>query len=171
MQRRKIRARRQNDPKDEDFCVSVFRDNAGGIIFDENWLITDKAETHNSPSALDPFGGAITGIVGVNRDCLGRQGCKACDEPLRFLSGRSAHEPQNITATKMNAVLSPETIMNGVVAGVESGGNCSGIPTPQWFVYFDERFVGKPLVFVGTIGLISREINGTPGHKKKRQSG
>ncbi|MEK7085903.1 MAG: phosphoribosylformylglycinamidine synthase, partial [Patescibacteria group bacterium] len=49
----------------QDFCVSVFSDNAGGIIFDKNWIVTDKAETHNSPSALDPFGGAITGIVGV----------------------------------------------------------------------------------------------------------
>ncbi|MFH1218753.1 MAG: phosphoribosylformylglycinamidine synthase, partial [Candidatus Peregrinibacteria bacterium] len=55
----------------KDFCVSVFKDNSGGIIFDKDWVITDKAETHNSPSALDPFGGAITGIVGVNRDTIG----------------------------------------------------------------------------------------------------
>ena len=54
-----------------DFCASVFTDNSGGIIFDENYLITDKVETHNTPSALDPFGGAVTGIVGVNRDALG----------------------------------------------------------------------------------------------------
>lgn len=60
-----------------DICVSVFKDNSGGIVFDDEWLITDKVETHNSPSALDPFGGAITGIVGVNRDCLGfGQGAK-----------------------------------------------------------------------------------------------
>src|SRR3989344_4801072 len=54
-----------------DFCVSVFSDNAGGIIFDNKYMVTHKVETHNSPSALDPFGGAITGIVGVNRDTIG----------------------------------------------------------------------------------------------------
>ncbi len=56
---------------EDDFCVSVFTDNSGVIKFDKNFYITDKAETHNSPSALDPFGGAITGIVGVNRDTIG----------------------------------------------------------------------------------------------------
>ncbi len=61
----------RKEKEDKDFCVSVFNDNSGGIIFDEKWVISDKAETHNSPSALDPFGGAITGIVGVNRDCIG----------------------------------------------------------------------------------------------------
>jgi phosphoribosylformylglycinamidine (FGAM) synthase-like enzyme len=71
----------------DDICVSVFKDNAGAIIFDDQpWLITDKVETHNSPSALDPFGGAITGIVGVNRDCMGfGQGRKTGHQPLRFL--------------------------------------------------------------------------------------
>ncbi|MCB1562305.1 MAG: phosphoribosylformylglycinamidine synthase [Alphaproteobacteria bacterium] len=168
-----IRAHRQNDPKDEDFCVSVFSDNAGGIIFDENWLITDKVETHNSPSALDPFGGAITGIVGVNRDCLGfGKGAKPVMNRYGFCLADPRTKPKYYRDEKCtNAVLSPETIMNGVVAGVESGGNCSGIPTPQGFVYFDERFVGKPLVFVGTIGLIPREINGTPGHEKNVNPG
>ena len=71
---------------DDDICVSVFSDNAGGIIFDENYLITDKVETHNSPSALDPFGGAITGIVGVNRDCIGfRSRRKTNHQPLWLL--------------------------------------------------------------------------------------
>src|SRR5204862_3795873 len=62
-----IRKRKGN----KDFCVSVFKDNSGAIVFDDDYLITHKVETHNSPSALDPFGGAITGIVGVNRDALG----------------------------------------------------------------------------------------------------
>ncbi len=62
--------RKQKQEKGEDFCVSVFSDNAGGIIFDKDYLITHKVETHNSPSALDPFGGAVTGIVGVNRDAI-----------------------------------------------------------------------------------------------------
>ena len=156
-----------------DICVSVFSDNAGAIIFDENYLITDKVETHNSPSALDPFGGAITGIVGVNRDCLGfGQGAK----PVINRYGFCLADPRETVEyyrdqKKTQAVLQPKTIMNGVVEGVEAGGNCSGIPTPQGFVYFDDRYVGKPLVFVGTIGLIPREINGKPSHIKKAQAG
>ncbi len=158
---------------DSDICVSVFSDNAGGIIFDDEYLITDKVETHNSPSALDPFGGAITGIVGVNRDCIGfGQGAKPIVNRYGFCLADPKLKPdyyrdKNCT----DALLPPETIMNGVVAGVESGGNCSGIPTPAGFVYFDNRFAGKPLVFVGTIGLIPREINGKAGHKKQAIAG
>ncbi len=158
---------------EDDICVSVFSDNAGGIIFDDNHLITDKVETHNSPSALDPFGGAITGIVGVNRDCLGfGQGAK----PVMNRYGYCLADPRTSPKlyrdkAKTNPILSPETIMNGVIAGVEAGGNCSGIPTPQGFAYFDERYVGKPLVYVGTIGLIPREINGKPGHEKCAKAG
>jgi len=55
----------------DNFCVSLFSDNAGGISFDKNWVVCHKVETHNTPSALDPFGGALTGITGVNRDCIG----------------------------------------------------------------------------------------------------
>ncbi len=164
-----IRAKRGKD----DICVSVFSDNAGGIIFDENYLITDKVETHNSPSALDPFGGAITGIVGVNRDCLGfGKGAKPVINRYGFCFADPRTNPELYrNPSKTERVLSPETIMNGVVRGVESGGNCSGIPTPQGFVYFDDRFVGKPLVFVGTIGIIPRTINGTPGHEKRARPG
>lgn len=158
---------------EDDICVSVFSDNAGGIIFDENYLITDKVETHNSPSALDPFGGAITGIVGVNRDCIGfGQGAKPIINRYGFCLADPRLKPNYYRDQKCtDSLLPPETIMNGVVAGVEAGGNCSGIPTPQGFVYFDDRFAGKPLVFVGTIGLIPREINGKPGHVKKANAG
>ena len=72
------------------FCVSVFKDNSGAIAFDENFLITDKVETHNSPSALDPFGGAMTGIVGVNRDCLGfGRGARPIANRFGIFVGRS----------------------------------------------------------------------------------
>jgi phosphoribosylformylglycinamidine (FGAM) synthase-like enzyme len=186
-----------------DICVSVFSDNAGGIIFDDEYLITDKVETHNSPSALDPFGGAITGIVGVNRDCMGfgkgakpvinRYGFCLADPrpPSRHSHERGNPEPQENMDSRLRGndgvgkskfdlyrdkartipILPPENIMNGVVQGVEAGGNQSGIPTPQGFVYFDDRYVGKPLVFVGTIGLIPREINGIPGHEKAARPG
>lgn len=156
-----------------DICVSVFSDNAGGIIFDDEYLITDKVETHNSPSALDPFGGAITGIVGVNRDCMGfGKGAKPVINRYGFCLADPRTSPELYRdKDKTIPILPPENIMNGVVQGVEAGGNQSGIPTPQGFVYFDDRFVGKPLVFVGTIGLIPREINGTPGHEKAAKPG
>lgn len=153
---------------ENDICVSVFSDNAGAIIFDDNYLITDKVETHNSPSALDPFGGAITGIVGVNRDCIGfGQGAKPIINRYGFCLADPSTSPEYYRDKALtNPILPPATIMRGVVEGVEAGGNQSGIPTPQGFVNFDPRFVGKPLVFVGTIGLIPRQIKGKDSHVK-----
>jgi len=158
---------------DDDICVSVFSDNAGGIIFNDEYLIADKVETHNSPSALDPFGGAITGIVGVNRDCVGfGMGAKPVLNRYGFCFADPRSNPGLYRdKAASDPMLSPETIMNGVIAGVEAGGNQSGIPTPQGFAIFDDRFAGKPLVFVGTIGLIPRTINGKPGHEKCAQPG
>ena len=157
----------------KDFCVSVFNDNSGAIAFDEDYLITDKAETHNSPSALDPFGGAITGIVGVNRDTIGFG--KAA-KPIMNKYGYCFADPLDknpIYRDKelKNPALPPRRIIDGVVAGVNSGGNCSGIPTPQGWQYFDDRYKGKPLVFVGTVGLIPREINGVPSWEKEAKAG
>lgn len=157
----------------DDFCVSVFTDNSGGIAFDKDFVITHKVETHNSPSALDPFGGAVTGIVGVNRDTLGfGLGAK----PIANFYGYCFADPFTDTPLykaprKEQKMLSSRRIMNGVIDGVNNGGNCSGIPTPQGFVYFDERYRGKPLVFVGTIGLIPRKIKGKLSHVKKAKLG
>lgn len=157
----------------KDFCVSVFSDNSGGIIFDENWVITDKAETHNSPSALDPFGGAITGIVGVNRDCIGfGKGAKPIINKYGYCVGlpddcEPIYRDKKLTAP----ALSPKRILEGVIEGVNAGGNCSGIPTPQGFVYFHKDYKGKPLIFVGTVGLIPRKINGKPGWEKCAKKG
>lgn len=158
---------------ENDFCVSVFSDNSGGIIFDENYLITDKAETHNSPSALDPFGGAITGIVGVNRDTIGfGKGAKPIINKYGFCVGLPDDKKQLYRdKEKTKPTLSPRRILDGVVDGVNAGGNCSGIATPQGFVYFDDSYKGKPLVFVGTIGLIPREIDHKPSHLKKALPG
>ena len=152
-----------------DFCVSVFSDNAGGILFDKNWVITDKAETHNSPSALDPFGGAVTGIVGVNRDTIGfGKGAKPIINKYGYCVGEPYDKEPIYKDKKLtNKILSPRRILEGVVAGVNAGGNCSGIPTPQGFVYFDKSYKGKPLIFVGTVGLIPRKINGKPSWKKQ----
>jgi phosphoribosylformylglycinamidine synthase subunit PurSL len=166
-----VRVRREMG--DRDFCVSVFEDNSGGIRFDDNYIISDKVETHNSPSALDPFGGAITGIVGVNRDAIGF-GMAA--KPVANRYGYCFADPFDATplykskdpSTRM---LSPRRIMEGVVHGVNAGGNTSGIPTPQGFLYFDERYKGKPLVFVGTVGLMPAQVNGRPSCSKRALPG
>ncbi|MDD5162765.1 MAG: phosphoribosylformylglycinamidine synthase subunit PurL [Candidatus ainarchaeum sp.] len=157
----------------KDNCVSVFLDNSGAIEFGKEWLVTDKVETHNSPSALDPFGGAITGIVGVNRDAIGfGKGAKPIVNRYGFcfaspFDSRPLYKGKN----KSSKMLSPEKIMLGVIEGVNSGGNCSGIPTTQGFMFFDERYKGKPLVFVGTIGLIPRQINGKSSSEKSAMPG
>jgi phosphoribosylformylglycinamidine synthase subunit PurSL len=158
---------------EKDFCVSVFSDNAGGIIFDENWVITDKAETHNSPSALDPFGGAITGIVGVNRDCIGfGKGAKPVINKFGFCTGLPEDKETIYRDKELNIpALSPRRILDGIVEGVEVGGNCSGIPTPQGFMHFHKDYKGKPLVFVGTVGLIPRELNGEASWEKAAKPG
>jgi phosphoribosylformylglycinamidine synthase len=146
---------------ENDICVSVFHDNAGGIIFDENFVVTDKVETHNTPSALDPFGGAITGILGVNRDTIGfGKGAKPILNRYGFCFGFPDDEQHLYRDQEKNIpLLLPKRIMEGVIEGVNVGGNCSGIPTPQGFLYFNERYKGKPLVFVGTVGLIPRNTS------------
>ena len=163
----------RRDKGDKDFCVSVFTDNSGGIVFDEEHIITDKAETHNSPSALDPFGGAITGIVGVNRDTLGfGMGAKPIINRYGYCFGNPQDQTPLYRGKNMtNPALTPRQIMDGVVAGVNAGGNQSGIPAPQGWAYFEDRYRGKPLVFVGTIGLMPRTVNGKPGWKKEAQAG
>lgn len=163
---------RKNKGK-SDFCVSVFTDNSGAIEFDDKYLITHKVETHNSPSALDPFGGAITGIVGVNRDAIGfGLGAKPIINTYGFCfadpkTKNNLYRDSSLT----QKMLSPKRIMEGVIEGVNSGGNCSGIPTPQGFVFFDQNYQGKPLVFVGTLGLIPKKINNKLTFIKKAKPG
>ncbi|MBI2610543.1 phosphoribosylformylglycinamidine synthase [Candidatus Kaiserbacteria bacterium] len=143
-----------------DFCVSVFKDNSGAIAFDKDWLITHKVETHNAPSALDPFGGSVTAIVGVNRDCLGfGLGAK----PIGNTYGFCVADPHDARALfrdkeKKQSLLPARRILEGIVRGVNAGGNESGIPTLLGFVAVDPSFRGKPLVFGGTVGLIPRRL-------------
>ena len=144
---------------EQDFCVSVFKDNSGAIAFDDEYLITHKVETHNAPSALDPFGGAVTAIVGVNRDCLGfGLGAK----PIANVYGFCVADPHDTRALfrdvqKRQPLLPARRILEGVVRGINAGGNQSGIPTPLGFVAVDPSYRGKPLVFGGTVGLIPRK--------------
>ncbi len=157
-----------------DFCVSVFKDNSGVIRFDDQYHLCYKVETHNSPSALDPDGGAITGIVGVNRDPMGTgQGAKLALNFYGFCFGNPYYKKQLPTRDRegKNPILHPRVIFEGVRQGVEHGGNKSGIPTPWGFLIFDDRYMGKPLVFVGTMGLIPKEVNGIPGEEKQARIG
>ena len=166
-----MRIRREKG--DRDFCVSVFEDNSGGIAFDEEYIVSDKVETHNSPSALDPFGGSITGIVGVNRDAMGF-GMAARPVANRYgfcFADPRDERPLYRGRDASTRLLSPRRILEGVVHGVNVGGNTSGIPTPQGFLYFDRRYKGKPLVFVGTVGLLPRKINGKSAVGKKAMPG
>ncbi|WP_425383836.1 AIR synthase-related protein [Wolbachia endosymbiont (group A) of Scoparia ambigualis] len=155
-----------------DICVSVFSDNAGGIIFDDDYLIVDKVETHNSPSALDPFGGAMTGVLGVNRDIVGfGKGAEPIMNTYYFCFAKEAKGKFYRDKERTDEILPPKYIMKKVIHGVNVAGNCSGIPTQLGSVYFDDRFCGKPLVFVGSVGIIPRNINNAPSHIKGPKNG
>ncbi len=170
---RKKKSTKGRSSSGRDICVSVFTDNSGAIAFDKNWLISDKVETHNSPSALDPFGGSITGIVGVNRDAIGfGLGAK----PIINRYGFCFADPNDMTVLCKSPnftqkMLSARRIVDGVIRGVNVGGNCSGIPTTQGFLYFDQSYRGKPLVFVGTVGLIPRKKGRKLLYEKKAKKG
>ncbi len=159
---------------DRDWCLSVFRDNSGVIRLNDAWSICYKAETHNSPSALDPYGGAITGIVGVNRDPLGTgMGARLIVNTYGFCFGDPYYKGEAYYRLpgQQEPVLHPKIIFEGVREGVEHGGNKSGIPTAWGFLNFDPRYMGKPLVFVGTVGLMGAKLDGKPSHEKAAQPG
>lgn len=139
---------------DEDWCVSVFKDNAGIVTFDDDFHVCIKVETHNRPSALEPYGGANTGIGGVIRDTLGTgMGAKPICNTDVFCFADPRTEAENIP----EGVLHPAQVMRGVVAGVRDYGNRMGIPTVNGAVYFDQNYIGNPLVFCGNIGMIPHD--------------
>jgi len=139
---------------DRDFCISVFHDNAGIVAFDEGWDLAFKVETHNHPSAIDPYGGAGTGIGGVIRDILGvGLGAKPIANTDAFFVGPCDLPQERVPKGSMH----PRRILRGVVAGVRDYGNRMGIPTLSGGVWFDEGYVANPLVYAGTVGLIPRE--------------
>ncbi|MDY7001961.1 MAG: AIR synthase-related protein, partial [Thermodesulfobacteriota bacterium] len=146
----------------DDFCLSVFKDNAGAIRLNDDFSLCVKVETHNSPSALDPYGGALTGIVGVNRDPMGT-GLGAdliCNTDV-FCFASPFFEGKLLPR-----LLHPRRVLEGVREGVEHGGNKSGIPTVNGSIVFHEQYLGKPLVYCGTVGLMPAEVTGRPGYEK-----
>jgi phosphoribosylformylglycinamidine synthase subunit PurSL len=149
------------------WLVSVFHDNAGVIAATDRYHLVYKVETHNSPSALDPYGGAITGIVGVNRDPFGTgMGADLLSNTWGYCFG-----PPEWSAELPPGLLHPRRIRDGVHSGVIDGGNQSGIPYARGWEFFDERFLGKPLVYCGTVGRMPVTIAGAPGEQKHARAG
>jgi phosphoribosylformylglycinamidine synthase len=141
---------------DEDWCESVFVDNAGVVRFDDRFNVAFKVETHNHPSALEPYGGANTGIGGVIRDVMGT-GLGA--KPIASTDVFCFAPPETPADALTPGTLHPKRVMHGVVEGVRDYGNRMGIPTVNGAVYFDERYLGNPLVFCGNVGLLPRELS------------
>jgi phosphoribosylformylglycinamidine synthase II len=136
------------------FCLSVFVDNAGVVAFDDEYALSFKVETHNHPSAIEPYGGAGTGIGGVLRDTLGTGlGAKPIINTDVFCLG-----PPDLPRDRLPpGTLHPRRVLHGVVGGVRDYGNRMGIPTASGALFFDERYVANPLVFCGSVGLLPRD--------------
>jgi len=131
------------------WCISVFEDNAGIVDFEDGYAIAVKVETHNHPSAIEPFGGAATGTGGVIRDILGVWGNPiACTDVLCF--GPLDYDYSRLPAGTKH----PKYLFRGIVAGIGHYGNNMGIPTVNGAVYFDEGYVGNVVVYCGCIGIL-----------------
>lgn len=161
------RADAGTDADGEPFLVSVFHDNAGVVRFSEQDHLVYKVETHNSPSALDPYGGAMTGIVGVNRDSFGT-GLGA--DLLTNVWGYCFGDPRHAEPLP-RGLMPPRRIRDGVHHGVIDGGNQSGLPYARGWELFDERYLGKPLVFCGTVAVMPVRTGGQPTHVKRAKPG
>jgi phosphoribosylformylglycinamidine synthase subunit PurSL len=150
----KVRTKLEENGKN--WLVKVFTDNAGVVKVNEDALFVWKVETHNSPSAIDPYGGAITGILGNNRDPLGTGvgGAK-----LLFNTDVLCFGHPSFSGDLLKNQLHPKRIFEGVRKGIEDGGNKSGIPTVNGAIIFDERYSGKPLVYCGTGGILPPRFN------------
>ena len=136
---------------DADWCVSVFKDNAGIVKFDDKQNVCIKVETHNHPSAIEPYGGANTGLGGVIRDPLGTGlGARPVCSTDVFCFARPDYPANQLPP----GVLHPQAVMQGVVSGVRDYGNRMGIPTVNGAVCFDDRYLGNPLVYCGNVAMI-----------------
>jgi len=158
--------------------ISVYKDNAGVFEFIKGvWNLAVKNETHNSPTALDPFGGAITGIVGVNRDPAGTgKGAEVILNFLAYFFGhiddlRKFYKGKTEDGTLVDLLLNPGQIYVGAARGVEQGGNQKGISINLGMLAQNDRYNGKPIVGVGCVGRMPPEINGEPTHEKHIDAG
>ncbi|MFQ5974698.1 MAG: phosphoribosylformylglycinamidine synthase subunit PurL [Candidatus Hydrothermarchaeales archaeon] len=137
---------------DPGWCFSVFEDNAGIVDFEDDTAVAFKVETHNHPSALEPFGGAATGVGGVIRDILGVWG-----EPIAN-TNVLCFGPLDMPYSKVpQGSKHPRFIYSYVVKGIGSYGNNMGIPTVNGAIFFDESYTGNPLVYCGTVGTVPKK--------------
>lgn len=139
---------------DKPWCLSVFEDNAGVIEFDDQFGVAFKVETHNHPSAIEPYGGAATGVGGCIRDILG---CGLGAKPVASTDTFCVAPPDFEHERIPTGVLHPRRTLRGVVGGVRDYGNRMGIPTVSGGLHFDDRYLANPLVFCGCVGLIPRD--------------
>jgi phosphoribosylformylglycinamidine synthase len=147
--------------KQKPWVVSVLWDNAGVGRFDDDHYYTITGETHNSPSNMEAYGGAITGIVGIYRDPLGTGlGSRLIMGSYGFCVG-----PRDY-AGNLKPRLHPRRLLDGVIEGVRDGGNKSGIPTPFGQVLFDHGYMGKCLVYVTALGIMPTTVHGEPSDQK-----
>jgi phosphoribosylformylglycinamidine synthase II len=152
--------------KKKDWVISVLWDNAGVGRFDENYYYVITGETHNSPSNMEAYGGAITGIVGIYRDPLGTgKGSKLILGTYGFCVGPRDYKGQ------LKPHLHPRRLLDGVIEGVRDGGNKSGIPTPFGQVLFHHSYMGKCLVYVTAMGIMPANIKGVSTHLKRTNPG
>ena len=149
------------DKIDAPRVISAFVDNAGIIEFDDEFEISFKVETHNHPSAVEPFGGANTGVGGVIRDILGVSAKPIANTDV-LCFGNQNLDPNQLP----EGVLHPRRIQSGVVAGVQDYGNKIGIPTVNGAILYDEGYTANPLVFCGCVGIAPKGR-----HRKNPQVG
>jgi len=152
--------------KKKEWVVSVLWDNAGVGRFDDNHYYTITGETHNSPSNMEAYGGAITGIVGIYRDPLGTgKGSKLILGMYGYCTGYRDYKGP------LKPHLHPRRLLDGVIEGVKDGGNKSGVPTPFGQVLFDDGYMGKCLVFVTAMGIMPATIGNVSSHEKRTEPG
>jgi len=150
----------------KDWIVSVLWDNAGAGRFDDNHHYVITGETHNSPSNMEAYGGAITGIVGVYRDPMGMgKGSKLIMGGYGYCVGPRDYDGE------LKPRLHPRRLLDGVIEGVRDGGNKSGIPTTYGNVLFHHSYLGKCLVFVTAVGIMPSRVNGEPSEEKRTSAG
>ena len=159
---------RQLRANGNDWLIKVFSDNAGAVRINTDSLFVWKVETHNSPSAIDPYGGAITGILGNNRDPLatGIGGAQLLFNTNVLCFGNPEYNGPLLTGQ-----LHPRRILEGVRKGIEDGGNKSGVPTVNGAIVFDDRYRGKPLVYCGTGAVMPMQFAGLNSWEKKIDAG
>ncbi len=152
--------------EEKPWVVSVLWDNAGVGRFDENSNYVITGETHNSPSNMEAYGGAITGIVGVYRDPMGTGlGSRLIMGSYGFCVGDIEYDGP------LKPPLHPRRLLDGVIEGVKDGGNKSGVPTTFGQTLFHPGYMGKSLVFVTALGIMPAAVTGKPSHEKATSPG